>query len=253
MTTLHAVAVARAALLDLFDPLAAFFARLHDRLPHLVDTSSAYSQSFSFALDGTGQAMVLPPTTDRQHPDDRALTPFLDVAHAIGMSGHATTHLLATAEAARLAIDAAAPYARARFYVDPPHPLDAAATFFFEPPKYTRHQTTVIDLSHGALQTTLYPRDQAEDEISWKLLLLARLRSAGRSSAHIVGQHTQEVWADSVHDALLMVAAQHHDAQAADVFLRTPTTVWAQKQMVTPVGLLDGQDTMPMDTFSPKG
>lgn len=235
MTTLHAVAVARAALLDLFEPLEAFFARLHDRLPHLVDTSSAYSQSFSFALDGTGQAVVLQPMGGQRQPADPSPLPFLDVARSIGMTGHAATGLLALAEAARRAIDAAAPCARARFYADPAHPLDAFATVFSESPRYTRHQVPSVALMHGALQAILLPRDQQADGISWKLLLLARLRSAGRSTPHLIGSHTREVWADGVEDALLMVAAQHHEEEGAATFLLTPTTVWCDRQALTPM------------------
>lgn len=243
MTTLRAVAAARAALLDLFDPLAAFFDGLHARFPHLVDTSSAYTQSFSFALDATGQAFVQQPEQGRGGTGSPPPVPFLDVARIVGMTGHTTTRLFRLAEDARQAIEAAAPHAGARGYKIPDHPLMGYATIFSEPPKYTRHQPPSIALHHGALQTTLSPRGHGVDEVSWKLSLLARLRSHGRSTPYLIGTadgKRDEVWADSVEDALLMAAVQAQDQEAAQRFLASPVVVWAHLRTITPTELLGG-------------
>ena len=247
MTTLHAVARARAALLDVFQPLSDLFALLHARYPHLVDDSSPYHQSFSFLLDGTGGAMVLQPTLESRHHPTPTPTPFLEVARVLGMTGHATTRLLAKAEDARHAIDAAAPHAGARFYDDPSDPLSPYTTIFSEAPKYTRHQTPSIRLAHGALRTTLFGADSPQDHVSWKLHLLARLRSPGRAQPYLqAGAQNGPVWADCIEDALLMMAADKHLQEDALRFLRTPAALWSQQHLVTP------QDLVP-DARTPLG
>ena len=237
-----AVLAAKDALGALWGPLDALFEGLHAAYPHLLGHTTGTDRCFALCLSAQGGAWIVPPTQDGWPATNTPHMPYPETARAAGLTGHAIAHLLDLLQRAVQAVRLAAPFSQAVGTLMPPcHPHNADVVF---------HEGTLWDsvgahrilfVRQGAFHAELATPKAPEDDVSWRLALLARLSSPGRSYRYMLEDKGTRAWADTAEDAALLLASQERDRSQAEAFLSEPIIFWTHPIELPPAGPLPWQ------------